>query len=1000
MKGSDFLNRVGLNKKLLCALAVVAMIVLASMPVNFVIADAQGTAAANGTNSLLRDSSSSSISERDFTQSDFPAACTQSSSTAVPVDQKLDCKPKLYQFLGENNKMQGNNVADELRMDFVIRLPHGMVNPSCVALGSTSDYTGNMGQSNGRDCGMQVIFSRTNSDGKTTPGSWTRDLRAAKYLNTYGGDGSNVNQGNGRSAATAWAHNVDEYYTIHNVMVSGNYDFITMSLEGDIAYSVGNTIANSNVGGVKFLPQYVYILASTGRGSRNASDYQFGDFGAISYITNIAADRPAYMYANGTDSPSVSSVADANAKLPYANNGPISYIGWDNNTNLWSGGQANWGLVTDYGFSGQPSGSTMVAPANSFFVEWYNKAQGKTYSYKDSSGKSQTMPYPCSQNTSFYYQWFGLDGHTWEPVTTLTPSPVKFTGAPALSGYDGSKSAFNATNRGYGWGNNTPNGKLIVPGAGTANIAQNADGSIDFGKAKAAQPELDGYFKLVTWPITTTPTTSDPNGPQSYDGCIATDAPTGNSSFSIRDAYNPLYNDADPSNPIDININTPQAQITDAMAKGWTIDSAYAKYAIDRPAPPVINGPASTYSDPDNRTITGTGIPGYKVTLYREDPSAPIDSNDPDNTSTRGIRIGTATVQADKTWSITDNTRINPLFQGHVRYHAWQTENTSGYDISSLFSNITQENFELTLNQNPQISTLSVPHTVRVQSGVNYTADLPSGSKVTITGQYDAARGDATLQVYVVPQDGVQVSSVGSQAITLPDAKWKVCDNGAVDPAHPSTRVRGTWTCQVNPSTFADANHTKSNGTLYIWYKIFGVLTDTSGQQPTPQNISEVDNQVIDMYAPVVTVNSVDRDTGVSGSVTKARTGETMSGLDVQVTWPDGTTKTVTTDSSGHWQTDVPITMQGGTVSAVTTDTANERELTRNIGAVAAASNQSLPATGTLRGYPASGALPFTGRRPWGSFALVLLTAALAIFGYLASRRLRSGLTHKGAHAK
>lgn len=972
------MKRVVLSKKLLCALAIIAITLIGALPANFVIADAEGSAASNP---LLRggESSSSSLT-RDFTQSDFPAACIQSSSTAVPTDQKVDCKPKLFQFLGENNKMQGANVADELRMDFVVRLPHGIVNPNCVPLGSSSDYTGNMGQGNGRDCGMQVIFSRTNSDGRASGG--TRDLRAAKYLNTYGGDGSNVNESTGRGAAAAWASNRDEFYTIHNVMVSGDYDFITMSLEGDIAYSVGNQIAYGNVGGVKFLPQYVYILASTGRGSRNSSDYQFGDFGAISYITNIAAQRPAYMYADGVDTPSVSSVADANARLPYANNGPISYIGWDNNTNLFSGGQANWGLVTDYGFTGQPSGSTMVAPANSFFVEWYNKAQSRTYSYRDSSGRSQTMPYPCSQNTSFYYQWFGLDGHTWEPVTSLTPDPVKFTGAPALSSYDGNAPAFNATNRGYGWGNSTPNGKLIVPNAGTANIAQNTDGSINFGKARAIQPELDGYFKLVTWPITTTPTTSDPNGPQSYDGCISTAAPTGNSSFSVRDAYNPLYNDADPSNPVDINIHTPQAQINDAIAKGWTIDTAYAKYAIDRPDPPTIDQSPLPYVDPDSRTITGTGTPGYKVTLYRENPNSLISDSDPDNSSTRGDRVGTATVGEDGTWSIDDNTSINPQLQNHVRYHAWQTEEMSGYELSSLFSNIVRENFQSRLNSNPQISSIVVPHT-----GSSGTLSTPA--QVTIPISYHGS-SRSTLRVYAIPQNNEQVSSPVPPG-TIPDDKWKVCDEGQIGSSI-------GWNCVIDASKFSDANHTKSDGTPYIWYTVIAVLTTPGGSS----NYGEVNNQVIDMYPPVVTISSVDRTTGLAqGTVTKPKTGETMSSVKVLVTWPDGSTKTVTTDSSGNWLADIPATMPSGAVSVSATDNASAHEIDHNFGAAPTdQGNQSATVTAQLTGYPLLSNLPFTGRRPWLAFLLAFIVAVAAVSGYFAFRHLRSNLIHKGAHAK
>ncbi|MDF7665818.1 hypothetical protein [Bifidobacterium sp. ESL0745] len=67
------------------------------------------------------------------------------------------------------------------------------------------------------------------------------------------------------------------------------------------------------------------------------------------------------------------------------------------------------------------------------------------------------------------------------------------------------------------------------------------------------------------------------------------------------------------------------------------------------------------------------------ATPTTSDPSFPINASDPDNTSTRDVRVGTAMVQSDGTWSMDDNTQINPLLQDHVRYHAWQTEETGGY---------------------------------------------------------------------------------------------------------------------------------------------------------------------------------------------------------------------------------------------------------------------------------------------------------------------------------
>ncbi|WEV75479.1 hypothetical protein [Bifidobacterium sp. ESL0800] len=952
----------------------------------------------------------------DLTLADYPDRCTQKEGSSVPEGEKVDCKPMLYQFLGENNKMQGWDHADEIRMDFVVRMPHGMVNPNCVGLGSSGNYRG-IGSGN-VDCGMQIAFSRNNSA--------TENLKPANYLNTYGGDADEgEDTSNGSDAAEKWAHNQDQFYTIHNVMVSGDYDFLTISLEGNIAYGNDkNKVdkSNTSVGGAKFEPQYVYVVASPGRTPKNDSTIKYSDFSDDKYVTNIANERPAYMYTNGVDGAGdITSVAAAIANLPLRNNGPISYMGWNSGGKLWSGRQANWGMVTDYGFKSQGTGQ-MVAPANSFFVQWYNKAANQTYTYKDANGKNVTMPRPCSNNTSFYYQWFGLkNGHQWLPVTTLTPDVQKVSGMTLLNDYKSDDSlAKNVAGSG-------PN--LMVPGAGTlSSVAQNADGSIDFGKAKKAQG-FDGYFKLVTWPITTTPITTDVNGAQSYEGCIATDAPTGTSSMSVRDAYNPLYNEADSSKPISITASSSQDEINDAIAKGWTIDTAFAKFSLNRPDKPVITDVDSKtdgdYVSPDERTITGTATPGNTVTLYREDPDNPIISTHPDASSTRGVRIGSTTADENGNWEITDTKQYNPARTRYVRYHAWQTDQ-SPYHISSLFSNIAKGDFVLSYNHNPKITKLTVPHTVRSEDGT--TSSLPSGSKVKITGEFDSARGDNTLKIYAVPQPdgpssdtkrglarGTRVTQSDratlhdGEEVSEPDAKWVVCDKGQVDADKPALHVTGTWTCDIDPSMFEDADHTDSSGNTYIWYTLYGVLTDSKATDPGKAKIiSQVTDQVIDMWPPDVTIDSIDRTEGVAkGKVTKAKTGETMAGVPVSIEWPDGSTSSAKTDSSGHWQVDIPAGMTPGNLTVNTTDRACIKEHGVNIGNEESASdggNEGVTATGELKGGPATEALPFTGNRPWWTIAG--LVAGLVTFAvvYLLAVRWRAGLAgnnrpRKGAHA-
>ena len=61
--------------------------------------------------------------------------------------------------------------------------------------------------------------------------------------------------------------------------------------------------------------------------------------------------------------------------------GPYSWVGWDANPNLYQNNQANWGMVTDYGFPEYRNTSTTglinatapgTAPARSFSVYWLN----------------------------------------------------------------------------------------------------------------------------------------------------------------------------------------------------------------------------------------------------------------------------------------------------------------------------------------------------------------------------------------------------------------------------------------------------------------------------------------------------------------------------------------------------------------------------------------------------------------------------------------------------
>ncbi|WEV41860.1 hypothetical protein OZX57_07955 [Bifidobacterium sp. ESL0682] len=943
-------------------------------------------------------------SGNDVTIDDYPALCAQDTTSTVPADKRVDCKPKLYKFLANNNKMQGNDVDDELRIDFVLRMPHGMVNPNCVDVSSISDYGGN-GKTKPRygngedpyiDCGMQLLVSQSGTKG-TNPNTY---LTSFRYINTYGGDADRDANALAQNAALRWASNVDEYYTIHNVLVSGDYDYLTISIEGNISYR-GKNLDPRNVGGTEY-DQYVYAVAAPGRQMYGKTPANNGRYYYSSldsrYVTNITEGVPSYMYANSCNSGGTTT-ADKVQRC----NGPTSHVGFDAHPNLWSGGQANWGLVTDYGFPSQQTGSG-VAPANSFFVFWYNIAY---------SG------YPCSQNTSFYYQWLGLKGgKDWVPVQSLTPTVLRVDGQLPYYNYGANDwySAFNSpNNRGF---NSTPN-HLMVPGAGTdPNILQDAKGNIDFGKIKQKEG-LDGYFKLVTWPISTNPNVKDQNSAAAYEGCVVQNTPTGGQTKSVHDAYNPLYNNDDPSHPLTIKAGMPQEETNKLLDTGWTIDTAFANYSIPRPTAPVINQ-FSGYVPTASRTVTGTGIPGDTVTLFAEDQSHIIDLNKPNDPATRGVRIGSVKVGVDGAWSMTDPRKIDTNLQHSIRYHAWQTD-SSEFQISSLFSNVVQGNFQLETNKNPEIKQLKVPHTVRNASG---KSEMPANATVSIKGSVESLHANDSLKLYAVAQSGpIHHDTVTGQPYDDPNNPQPPADTyllkdfGPLDAAHQTQQQRGEhwftdWSWQEPVSTFM-----KGNNASKILYTIVAVLKNSD---TGVLSFGQVRNQLIDMYPTAVQVTSISRESGIDGMVTDtAHTGldptpvshlTGMEGNHVTVAWPDGSESNVVTDKDAKWHVDIPTFMPPGKITITSMDRAGTLDFIYNINTLAEISgnelgNQSDAITADLTSPEPVSSLPFTGWKRWWLLvvAAVVALASAAGFVFLARFKKKVGTQsgrHRGTHAK
>ncbi|WEV67273.1 hypothetical protein OZX72_08565 [Bifidobacterium sp. ESL0769] len=949
----------------------------------------------------------------DVTIDDYPQLCVQDATSTIPADKRVDCKPKLYKFLANNNKMQGDGVDDELRIDFVLRMPHGMVNPNCVAMKDASDYGGNgksrqkyaSGENPQIDCGMQMLVSQYGAPG-TNPNT---QLTSFPYLNTYGGDSDRDTNADAQQAAVNWASNQGEFYTIHNVLVSGDYDYLTISIEGDLSYT-GKTLDPTNVGGTEY-DQYVYAVAAPGRqmnGKTPVNNYRTYYYSSLDsrYVTNISEGVPAYMYANQCNWGS----GTAEQKVQQCN-GPTSHIGFDAHPNLWSSGQANWGLVTDYGFPSQGTGAG-VAPANSFFVFWYNIA---------SRWNSQ---YPCSVNTSFYYQWFGLKGgKDWVPVQSLTPTAVRVDGQQQYTDYGGNDSyaALNSPNN--AWHNSNPN-HLMVPGAGTnPKILQDAKGDIDFGAIKKAD-KLDGYFKLVTWPITTNPGVKDQLSAAAYQGCVVQNTPTGGQTLSVHDAYNPLYNNADPAQPLTVREGMSQEETNKLLATGWTIDTAFADYSIPRPAAPMINQ-FDGYVPTSSRTVTGTGIPGDTVTLFAEDQSHIINLDKPNDPVTRGVRIGSVKVGADGTWSITDPRRIDTNLQHSIRYHAWQTE-SSEFQISSLFSNVVQGNFQLEMNKNPEIKQITVPHTVRNASG---ESEMPAGAKVSIKGSAETMNSNDGLKLYAVAQsqpihhDTVTGQPYDDPSNPRPPAEtYLLKDFGPLDAAgQKQHQDKGSghwltdWTWQGPVSTF-----TQGKDAGKILFTIVAVLDNSDTHVLT---FGQVRNQLIDTYPTAVQVTSVSRADGISGTVTDtAHTGidptpvsklTGMEGNHVTVTWPDGDETSTTTDKDAKWHVDVPTFMPPGRLTITSMDRAGTLDFVYNINTLAELSgnelgNQSDAITASLDEPEPVSALPFTGWRHWWLLVVAAAVAIVSVAGYVYLTQFKKKVgvhaggqqLHHGVHAK
>ncbi|BDR53486.1 hypothetical protein KIM372_13930 [Bombiscardovia nodaiensis] len=819
----------------------------------------------------------------------LPSAPSLAQARADSIDATpADPKPQLYQMLAYNSRIDTQN--DELRMDFVLRLAHGQMDPNCVPVGQ---------HDNSGKCGLSFVYAYWAVNDNSY---WY--FSRAKYLNTMGQDG-----------AARWAANQDQYYTIHQVVNSGKYDYLTISLVGDVNYpdaagsgnydgSDSERVDYKRVGGAK-LNQFVYAIAGSehaqwSKGIDTLYMKPAQDFDSR-YVTNIAEDYPAYVYTPDCGPGSTGGAC----------NGPMSFVGWDAYPSLFSGGQANWGMVADYGFRGHSGPG--IAPPKSFFVYWYNPARNYA-------------GYPCSRNTSFYYQWIGLkDGKYWEPVNSLTPTAQRVDGQNPI----GPGTPPVMTNTWAAFNEPAKNGKsnnLMAPGPGNGGqSAQLSDGSIDFELAKQ-QDQLDGYFKLVTWPITT-------NADGSSSGCTAA---------VNQEAYNP---DAG------ISKGMSQAQIASRINSGWTIDTVMSRYQLPRPDPPVIAQPGNNgYSSSSTVTISGTspvkhqaasgGNPErrYLLTLYAEDPSHPIvetTSQQTNDYDSRGVKIGETEVDDQGNWSIVD---ANTVVDGKTntdgssrRYHAYLTEENSSQRLTSDFSNIVRVIFYTSPDPAPGVGHLKMPHTV--------DGSLPADAQGLVDGSLALTHEGSRLEVDAVPAANPLATPIS------------IANQPNIGSASKS------WS-----STFSNASRLQpvagdGRYTFRAW------LTTRNGLR------SMVASKTfdIDMTPPSPGITPASEHT-LSGQarVSSEPGAGPQSGGYVVVTWPDGThSGQVAIGSDGRWSVPVPSGMTtNGNVQVRATDPAG---------------NESGPEIKGMQPTVRLKAIPLTGGSPVDALRTCLGVAAAAL---------------------
>ena len=915
-------------------------------------------------------------------------------------DETASRKPLLYRMLGYNNKL--DSYQDELRMDFILRVKHNEFDPSCANSTGGADTKGS--------CNLAFAYQYKGSE-------YPAYYRRIKYLNTIASASSSDQPWSG---AYKWAQNRDEYFTVHTIINSGLYDYLTISIEGDLALKNSADASYYQPGGANE-PVNIYAVVGQQKGTLSCL-VPGSSWNWVAGINDCATFNPDTMINAPDRVSNITSTLTADGKnftlymqtcqgkgADLQCSGPYSWVGWDGNPLLYGGSQSNWGMVTDYGFPDynsltlgkMPGSDPGVAPPRSFFAYWLN-VRGSTIYNPDGI---------CSETNSYYYQWVALKDSEWVPVDELTPEPVLVTGQQpspnSLTTTVGAEvqasrySAFNLPKQ-----PDNPNEMFATDKDGNPMPAQKADGSINFKEAKAKQG-LDGYFKMVTWPVTA-----------NRDGSACTVSP---------EVYNPerkgLVGIRDGMNSSDIERN---------LSAGWTINSAFYKYDVPRPKDPTItsiqndadgslDASGSVYTSKLDPVISGECTPSKdaahpnKVVLYGEDPANPISDEQSQNggdlvktADTWGFKLGEVECKVDPkskqggSWQIQDTNKQYPSpdpgnkYDGYRRYHAWEIETTSGFGLTSFFSNVGTAYFVSGENV-PDASKFSVtvPHTVN--------GSLPASSAVTFKG--------VASPVYTAWSSGKLGMTDSKMAISMKQNTASDWTSLVTTPANTFQRdaAVGTASSISDSTTGLTLSLTKTAASTWSWLlnipadRFIGYDGSDETQTYTfqveminPMNLRSGPASVerkIDMTPTTLTFDRHDV-FQVAGRAYKYVGGDTKvpetKGTMVHVTWPDNTGTDVSVGDQGLWQAVPPEGMKQGDVAVqVLSDDAEGPDAQGRF----QGGNQSASVSQVLEFRPSTSSLPLTGGWPL-SVLRILLLIALGLVGFVACLRNKQESRH------